>query len=189
MPWGLEYFGTHQMPLDRSVGRNKALHDVHIGALGRHRHGKHLHAEVFGDRKVPVVSRNGTKELTPPCFIQGSQPATPCVIRQATASNIIFRLELPPTNTSPGARPTVRQREPLPPECRPTAVIAGVQPIFRAEVGLRTEHIEKIIGEIELIGARLAAGHIQLQALFLIGAVLFLQRFFAASSSFLFIDR
>ena len=62
-PVGLEYTGTHHMPLMAGSAATSSSIEIDVGSVVVHRHGNHLDAEGLGDREVPVVARRGAQEL------------------------------------------------------------------------------------------------------------------------------
>ena len=63
MPRGLEYLGTHQMPLIFSSEETNASTSSIIRPRTEVCTGIHLNAEIFGNGKVAVIAGHGAQKI------------------------------------------------------------------------------------------------------------------------------
>ena len=146
------------------------LHQVHIGAILMHRHRDHLEAEIFGDGKMSVVAGHRAQEFQllfhSPGMLAVRKAYTPAHIdhvvhqceRGVSAHDDLVLLHAHQLGKEAAGLGHAGQQ----------AVVAGILTVFSDVFVLA----EQPVGQLQLFGAGLAAGHIQLQPLGLILLIL-----------------
>ncbi len=165
MPVGLENTGTHHMPFTAGSRGDEFLDQVDVGAVFEHRDGDHLDAEAFGDGEVPVIAGRRAQELH-----SGLVPPRPrrvhAAVQQREHHDVVHELE-----AGVVARDQVGHRDaeqvaedgPQLGQAMQSAVVAGVGSVAVAEV--RPRQTQQVVGQVELLSGRLAAGQVQAQLL------------------------
>ena len=157
--------------LDGIVGGNEALDLVHIGAVVGHRNGDVLDTQVSGNSKVAIVTGNRTQELDLLAVVRGLVGIPGLAAARAAApehaSDVVLDQQ---------ARRAQHERllggaaQELPCQltCRGNALkaaVVGTVDVAVVQIGIDIEDIEHGSRDVHLGGRRLAAGHVERQAL------------------------
>ena len=168
---GVGILGHAPDTLDGIVGGNEALDLVHVGAVVGHRDGDVLDAQVGGDAKVAIVAGNGAQELDLLAVVRGLVGVPGLAAARAAAPEHAGDIVL-----DQKARRTQHERllggaaQELPCQltCRGNtleAAVVGAVDVAVVQIGVGIEDIEHGARDVHLGGRRLAAGHIERQAL------------------------
>ena len=168
---GVGILGHAPDTLDGIVGGNEALDLVHVGAVVGHRDGDVLDAQVGGDAKVAIVAGNGAQELDLLAVVRGLVGVPGLAAARATTPEHAGDVML-----DQKARRTQHERllggaaQELPCQlaCRGNALkaaVVGAVDVAVVQIGVGIEDIEHGARDAHLGGRRLAAGHIERQAL------------------------
>ena len=168
---GVGILGHAPDTLDGIVGGNEALDLVHVGAVVSHRDGDVLDAQVGGDTKVAIVAGNGAQELDLLAVVRGLVGVPGLAAARAATPEHAGDVML-----DQQARRTQHERllggaaQKLPCQlaCRRNtleAAVVGTIDVAIVQIGVGVEDIEHGARDVHLGGRRLAAGHIERQAL------------------------
>ena len=168
---GVGILGHAPDALDGVVGGNQALDLVHVGTVVSHRDRDVLDAQVGGDAKMTIVAGNGTQELDLLAVVRGLVGVPGLAAARATAPEHAGDVML-----NQKARRTQHKRllggatQKLPRQlaCRRNALkaaVVGAVDIAVVQIGIGIEDIEHGSRDVHLGGRRLAAGHVERQAL------------------------
>ena len=149
--------------LDGIVLSHQLFHNVHIGAVGGHGHADELKAELLGDSKVTVIAGHRAEELA----LLHLRPRTGR-LREAEhitdVDEVVHQLQAGVAAheylVGLYAEHICKQGACLA-QTLQLAVVAGVGACIRGVVG----HLQQVHCQIHLVGAGLAACHVQLQTL------------------------
>ena len=168
---GVGILGHAPDTLDGIIGGNEALDLVHIGAVVGHRDGNVLDTQVGGNAKVAIVAGNRAQELdllaVVRCLVSLPRIATTRAATPEHTGDIVLDQQ---------ARRTQHERllggatQELPRQlaCRGNALkaaVVGAVDIAVVQIGIGIEDIEHGSRDVHLGGRRLAAGHVERQAL------------------------
>ena len=168
---GVGILGHAPDALDGIVGGNEALDLVHIGAVVGHRDGDVLDTQVSGNSKVAIVTGNRTQELDLLAVVRGLVGIPGLAAARAAApehaSDVVLDQQ---------ARRAQHERllggaaQELPCQltCRGNALkaaVVGTVDVAVVQIGIDIEDIEHGSRDVHLGGRRLAAGHVERQAL------------------------
>ena len=168
--------------LDGVILGHQFFHHVHIRAIGGHRHADQLKAELLSDGKVTVVAGHRAEELALLHLRPGARRLREAE-HIADVDQIVHQLQAGVAAhehlTGLHAEHIGKQHAGLLQALQFT-VVAGIG----ASIGGVIVHLQQVHSQIHLVRARLAAGHIQLEALGLKLFVLCLKRSFFGSKFF-----
>ena len=160
--------------LDGVILGDELFNHVHVGAVGAHGHGDQLKAHLLGDGKVAVIAGHGAEELA----VLDLAPGLRGILEtehHADGDQVIHQLQ---AGVAAHENLAGLHAEHIGKQCAGLGqtlqftVVAGV----KAVVGDVVVHLEQVHGQIHLVRAGLAAGHVQLQVHALKLLVLGLQR-------------
>ena len=166
--------GNAPNALECRIAGNQFLDGVHIGTFVGHGNGNHLNAKRLGNAEVAIVARNRANklhliQLAPRSGAKRAEhPAThDGVIHDVQAgiaenNGVICFVIEHGSHELLGLRQTINY-----------AIVANVGTVFSLAIIGRRQDVQHRHAQIELIGARLTACHIQGQTLSLIGFVFF----------------
>ena len=158
---GVRILGHTPDALDGVVGGHQLLHQVHIRAGGQHGDVDHLNAEILGDGEVPVVAGNGAEELHLVQFAPGGRAHNAAdhgpghgVIHDVQAGVAVDDDLVGPDLHHVGHKllgllNAVQH-----------AVVPAVGAVLTGQVAVAAEHIHHAHGEVQLLLAGLAPGHV-----------------------------
>ena len=160
--------------LDGVILGDELFNHVHVGAVGAHGHGDQLKAHLLGDGKVAVIAGHGAEELAMLDLAPGLRGILETE-HHADGDQVVHQLQagvathenLAGLHAEHIGKQCAGLGQPL-----QLTVVAGV----KAVVGDVVVHLEQVHGQIHLVRAGLAAGHVQLQVHTLKLLVLGLQR-------------
>ena len=168
---GVGILGHAPDALDGIVGGNQALNLVHVGAVVGHRDGDVLDAQVGGDAKVAIVAGNGAQELDLLAVVRGLVGVPGLAAARATApehaGDVMLDQKARRTQHEcllGGAAQELRCQL----ACRGNALeaaVVGAVDVAVVQIGVGVEDIEHGARDVHLGGRRLAAGHVERQAL------------------------
>ena len=161
---GVRVLGHAPDALDGGVGLDETHHHVHVGAVIEHGHRHVLEAVVRAHLEVPVVSGAGAEELDPPLLAPGLVAAD--AVRVGVAHEVVHEVE---------ARGAVHDHvggidaHDLGGEGARGGQTVGHAVVVngQAAVGERGRGVDEVehgARERRLLGARLPAGHVELEA-------------------------
>ena len=168
---GVGVLGHAPDTLDGIVGGNEALDLVHVGAVLGHGDGNVLDAQVGGDAKVAVVAGNRAQELDLLAVV-GGLVGVPGLAAARTAApehagDVVLDQK---TRRAQHERLLGGAAQELP--CQLTgrgnaleAAVVGAVDVAVVQIGISVEDIEHGARDVHLGGRRLAAGHVERQAL------------------------
>ena len=160
--------------LDGVILGDELFNHVHVRAVGAHGHGDQLKAHLLGDAKVAVIAGHGAEELA----VLDLAPGLRGILEtehHADGDQVIHQLQ---AGVAAHENLAGLHAEHIGKQCAgfgqtlQLTVVAGV----KAVVGDVVVHLEQVHGQIHLVRAGLAAGHVQLQVHALKLLVLGLQR-------------
>ena len=168
---GVGILGHAPYTLDGIVGGNQALDFVHIGAVVGHRDGNVLDAQVGGDAKVAIVAGNRAQELdllaVVRCLVSLPGLAAARATAPEHAGDVVLDQQARRAQHEcllSGAA----QELPCQLACRGNALkaaVVGTIDVAVVQIGIGIEDIEHGSRDVHLGGRRLAAGHVERQAL------------------------
>ena len=160
--------------LDVRILGHQLFHNVHIRAIGGHRHADQLKAKLLGNSKVTVIAGHRAEELALLHLRPGARR-----LREtehiADIDEVIHQLQAGVAAHEHFLRlyaKDIRKQHAGLLQAFQLAIVAGI----RASIGGIVIHLQQVHGQIHLVRAGLAAGHIQLEALGLKFLVLCLKR-------------
>ena len=168
---GVGILGHAPDALDGIVGGNEALDLVHIGAVVGHRDGNVLDTQVSGNSKVAIVTGNRTQELdllaVVRCLVSLPRVATTRAATPEHTGDIVLDQQ---TRRTQHERLLGGATQELPRQlaCRGNALkaaVVGAVDVAVVQIGIGIEDIEHGSRDVHLGGRRLAAGHVERQAL------------------------
>ena len=154
----------------------QAFHRVHVGAGFGHLHGDELQAKILRHGKVPVITGSRAEEFHRALENPGLMAADALgigagdIIEHEIEAGIAAHDDVGGFHPQNVAEQGFDLGNPV-----EQAIVAGIHPAGGFIPFPLVDAFEHVQGEIQLLGAGLAAGHIQLQAPGLIGVILFLQ--------------
>ena len=147
--------------LDGVILGDEFFDHVHVGAVRAHRHGDQLKAHLLGDGKVAVIAGHGAEELAVLDLAPGLRGILEAE-HHADGDQVIHQLQagVAAHENLAGlhAEHIGKQRAGLGQTLQLT-IVAGVKAVVSDVV----VHLEQVHGQIHLVRAGLAAGHIQFQ--------------------------
>ena len=160
--------------LDGIILCHQLFHNVHIGAVGGHGHADELKAELLSDGKVTVIAGHRAEELALLHLRPGAGRLREAE-HIADVDEIIHQLQAGVAAyehlVGLYAKHICKQGAGLV-QTLQLAVVAGIGACIRSVVG----HLQQVHCQIHLVGAGLAACHIELQTLCLKLLISLLQR-------------
>ena len=168
--------------LDGVILGHQFFHHVHIRAIGGHRHADQLKAKLLGNSKVTVIAGHRAEELALLHLRPGARRLREAE-HIADVDQIVHQLQ---AGVAAHENLAGLHAEHIGKQCAgfgqtlQFTVVAGIG----AGIGGVIVHLQQVHGQIHLVRARLAAGHIQLEALGLKLFVLCLKRSFFGSEFF-----
>ena len=149
--------------LDGIVLSHQLFHNVHIGAVGGHGHADQLKAELLGDSKVTVIAGHRAEELAL-LYLRPRAGRLREAEHIADVDEVVHQLQAGVAAhehlVGLYAEHICKQGASLA-QTLQLAVVAGVGACIRGVVG----HLQQVHCQIHLVGAGLAACHVQLQTL------------------------
>ena len=150
--------------LDRRVVLNQGAHGRDVRAVVVHRHGHHLDAELGQHGEVPVVAGDGADELDR-LLLRPRPRGVGAAVREQPADDLVHHRQ-----ARVAARDDLRGvdaeqvGEDLT-ELGETLEAAVVADVGAGAVLVTGRQVQQPLGQVELVGAGLAAGEVELEAL------------------------
>ena len=149
--------------LDIGILGHQLFHNIHIRAVGGHRHTDELKAKLLGDGKVTVIAGHRAEELALLHLRPGARR-----LREtkhiADVDEVVHQLQAGVAAHEHLAglhAEYIREQHTGFLQTFQLTIVAGI----RAGIGGVIVHLQQVHGQIHLVRAGLAAGHIQLEAL------------------------
>ena len=173
---GIAVFWHTPDALDGIVLVDQLLDHIHVRSFRAKRDRNHLDAKIFRDREMSVISGNGAKEFHSVLLAPGSishdsvrHGSRDCVVHdvegRVSENDNVVRIVL---------HHIAQKHLGFLHACQ-YAVVTAVRSVFTRKVTLRREDIHHSHGKIELIHARLASAHIEVQIHLLIALIVLLK--------------
>ena len=149
--------------LDGVILGHQLLHNVHIGAIGGHGHADQLKAELLGDSKVTVIAGHRAEELA----LFHLRPRAGRLREAEHIANVDEVIHQLQAGVAAHEHflgldtEHIRKQDASLVQALKITIVAGVGACIRGVVG----HLQQVHCQIHLVGAGLAACHVQLQTL------------------------
>ncbi len=162
---GVGVFGHAPDALNGVIGGHQLLHQIHIRAGGRHGHVDHLNAEILGNGKVAVVSRNGAQEFH---LVQPAPGGAPHdAMGHGAGNGVVHHIQagIPVDDDAvDGVFHHVADQLLCLPDPVQHPVIPAVGAVLAGEIVVAAQHVHHPHGQVQLLNAGLSPGHVQAQA-------------------------
>ena len=169
LAFGIGVLGHAPDTLNGGILGGQFFHHIHVGAVGQHGNGDHLHAQLLADGEVTVIAGCGAQPLDLLLLAPGGAvgsakdpQAHHGVVHHGQAGIAAGHHPLHGHFQQIGKQLAAGQ------DALQAAVVAGIG-LAVHQVGVLGQDGQHIFAQIQLSLAGLAAGHIQLQALGLAG--------------------
>ena len=174
---GVGILGHAPDALDGLVLGHQLLHQVHLGAGGRHGHGDHLDAEILGDGEVAVVAGHGAQELH---LVQlapgrGAHDAVGVGAGHRVVHHVQAGIAVD-DDVLGVVLHHVAQQLPGLLDAGQRAVVAAIGAVVAGQVAVGIQHVHHAHGQVQLLLAGHAAAHVQVNAHALVFLVFLFQQ-------------